>query len=321
MNDIKELRRKFPVRGVSFEPGQGGLTRIVVQASDAEAHIYLHGAHVTHFQPRDAGEILFLSAKSHFEAGKPIRGGVPVIFPWFGPKFDDAKAPAHGFARTMEWEVADIRSGTDGAIAVTLELGASAATRALWPHEFRCRYTVLVGPWLELELEVQNLAPSAFIFEEALHTYLSVKDVRTVKIDGLAGREFLDKTDGARRKTQPAGPIAITAETDRVYVNTLDPVTVTDPALGRRLTVDKQGSRATVLWNPWVAKAKAMSDFGDEEWPAMLCIETANAAEDAVALNAGQKHLMKARLQTAPLQPQNTEQRTKQWEMTGPGKW
>ncbi|HZK79901.1 MAG TPA: hypothetical protein VFC46_02515, partial [Humisphaera sp.] len=147
------------------------------------------------------------------------------------------------------------------------------------------------------------------------HTYLTVGDVRTVAIDGLAGREFLDKTDAARRKTQPAGAISITGETDRVYLNTTDTVSVSDPVLGRKLIVDKSGSNATVLWNPWIAKAKAMADFGDDEWPGMMCVETANAADNAVKLAAGKKIQMKARIYAAAANESRTA--TKQWEMTG----
>src|SRR5690606_20141531 len=83
-----ELQSRFP--DVRFDQGNGGLTRIVVDTDEAEAHVYLHGAHVTHYQPRGGRQqqspVLMLSNRSHFQTGKPIRGGVPVIFPWFGPR-------------------------------------------------------------------------------------------------------------------------------------------------------------------------------------------------------------------------------------------
>lgn len=311
MSDIKELQRRFSIPGVvTIEPGQGGLTRVAVTACEVEAHVYLHGAHVTHYGPQGGRAVLFMSAKSLFQPGKAIRGGVPVIFPWFGGKADDATAPAHGLARTTEWGLADVKQSTDGSVVLTLELASSQDTRKFWPHEFSLRYLVTIGPTLELALEVRNTSSSAFTFEEALHTYLAVGDVRTAQIDGLAGREFLDKTDGQRRKTQPPGLFALTSETDRVYLNTTDRVTVIDGQLGRRLSVDKQGSHTTVVWNPWIAKAKAMADFGDDEWPGMLCVETANAAENAVSLPAGQTHRMVASIT-------RKVGATKQWEMSG----
>jgi glucose-6-phosphate 1-epimerase len=315
MSDIQELKRRFAVRGVEIEPGQGGLTRVAVATPDAEAHIYLHGAHVTHFQPRDGDDLLFVSEKSLFAPGKAIRGGVPIIFPWFGAKAADATAPMHGFARTTEWDLVDVRKGTHGSIAVVLELNSTDATRKLWPYDFQLRYTVTVDHRLDLALEVHNTSSGEFTFEEALHTYLAVGDVRQVRIDGLAGREFLDKTDAMRRKTQPPGAISIVGETDRVYLDTLDAVSVSDPDLSRKLVVEKGGSKTTVLWNPWIAKAKAMADFGNEEWPEMLCVETANAAQNAVTLSAGKTIQMKARLLAAAAHESRTA--TKQWEMTG----
>jgi D-hexose-6-phosphate mutarotase len=58
------------------------------------------------------------------------------------------------------------------------------------------------------------------------------------------------------------------------------------------LVVEKAGSNATVVWNPWIAKAKAMPDFGDDEWPGMLCIETCNVQQYAITLAPGESHTM-----------------------------
>jgi len=97
---IQELNQRFGSGGaVRFEAGQGGLTRAVISTLAAEAHIYLHGAHVTHYQPRGGEPVLFVSSKSFFEDGKPIRGGVPVLFPWFGGLNGD-RTKMHGFVRT-----------------------------------------------------------------------------------------------------------------------------------------------------------------------------------------------------------------------------
>ena len=226
----------------------------------------------------------FSAAKSNFDAGKAIRGGVPIIFPWFAAKADNATAPAHGFVRMMPWELLDVRRSPDGSVSLVMEFTSSAETRKLWPNDFRLRYTITIGSSLELALEVRNISHSAFRYEEALHTYLAVDEVKNVRVAGLGGREFLDKADSMRRKTEGNEKITIIGETDRVYLNSNDTVIVDNPDLSRQLSVEKEGSRATVLWNPWIAKAKAMADFGDDEWPAMLCVETANVAESAVAL-------------------------------------
>src|SRR6185437_9954997 len=141
MTDINELQRRFSIPGiVNIEAGQGGLARVAVTTAEATAHVYLHGAHVTHFNPHGGRDVLFMSGKSFFQAGKAIRGGVPVIFPWFGAKAGDAAAPMHGFARTSEWTLADVRQGNDGAVSLTLELFSTDATRKLWPFAFSLRY-------------------------------------------------------------------------------------------------------------------------------------------------------------------------------------
>jgi glucose-6-phosphate 1-epimerase len=145
-----------------------------------------------------------------------------------------------------------------------------------------------------MDLEVRAKTP--FTFEEALHTYFAVADVRQVSVEGLANTDYLDKVENFKRKTQSPEPIRIVGETDRVYLNTTSTCVVRDPGLGRTITIEKEGSGTTVVWNPWIAKAKAMPDFGDDEWPHMICVETANVGDGAVRLEAGRSHQMKVRI-------------------------
>jgi D-hexose-6-phosphate mutarotase len=294
---IDELQKRFGIAGlVRFEAGEAGLPRVVIAAEGGDAHVYLHGAHVTHYQPRGKEPALFLSRASHFTGDKPIRGGVPIIFPWFGAKEGGPAAPMHGFARVMQWDVIEAAILSDRSLRLALELISSDATRAAWPYDFQLRYSVVVGASdLTLSLEVTNTSATELRFEEALHTYLAVRDVRSVHVTGLAGKRYIDKVDHFQEKTQPA-EIVINGETDRVYLDATEPIDVDDPALHRRISVGKEGSRSTVLWNPWIAKAKAMSDFGDDEWTQMLCVETANASINAITLPAGVAHTMRATL-------------------------
>ena len=295
MTHVDDLNTRFGVPGVvAIEPGNNGMPRVRVTSPAGEAEVYLHGAHVTHFQPRGHRPVLFMSGQSHFDPAKAIRGGVPLIFPWFGPNSSDPKAPQHGFARTATWDVRDVSTRGDGTAVVTLALGPSDVSRKHWPHDFAATFTVSVGAALEMSLEVVNASPGEIRYEEALHTYLAVGDIRRTTIDGLAGRTFIDKVDKASRKTQPPGAFTLSGETDRVYLDTPDTVTVNDGANGRKLVVSKSGSASTVVWNPWTDKAKAMADFGDDEWPGMLCIETANAADNVVTLAPGARHMMRA---------------------------
>jgi glucose-6-phosphate 1-epimerase len=283
--------------GVRLEKGQGGLQRLVIQIMQADAEIYLHGAHVTRFQPQGHEPVLFMSAKSVFEPGKPIRGGIPICFPWFGARQGGQPGSPHGFARLVEWELVSAEQTSD-IVEIHLRLVSNEATRALWAGEFEADYRVRVGTTLGLELQVRNTGAQPLRIEEALHTYLAVSDVRQVSIEGLAGASYFTAVGTPRTETEGAAPIRITAETDRVYLNTQATCIARDPDWHRQLTVKKTGSNATVVWNPWIAKAKAMPDFGDDEWPFMLCIETCNVRENAVTIAPGQSHTMGANIRS-----------------------
>ena len=292
---IQQLQARHGIPNVvRFDEGRGDLIRATITTPLASAEVYLHGAHVTHYQPAGQKPVLWLSDKSMYEAGKPIRGGVPICFPWFGPRAGDAASPAHGFARISEWEVESVLRDAAGIVEITLSLRANEQTRGIWAHAFTARYRVRVGSTLELSLSIANDDAVAFIFEEAMHTYLVVGDVRNATISGLEGATYIDKTDGLKRKPQGSDPVTISAETDRVYVNTEATCVLDDPILGRRIEIAKRNSDTTVVWNPWIAKSKAMADFGDDEWPGVLCIETCNTGEQQITLQPGQTHEMVA---------------------------
>ncbi len=280
--------------GVRLERDAGGLARLRVSTPLCTAEMYLHGAHVCRWQPHGhVHPVLWMSGRSALEPGRAIRGGIPICFPWFGPNARQPQAPIHGFARTQAWELAGVTAEPDGTIAAVLTLAANDISRAFDPAEFSLLYTVRFGATLNLGLTVTNAGASAMRFEEALHTYLAVGDVRRVGVSGLEGAEYYDKTDGMKRKRQE-GAVTIGAETDRLYIDTAAAITLDDPTLGRRIVISKTGSQSSVVWNPWIAKSAAMPDFGDDEWTGMTCVETVNAADNAVTLDPGERHTMTA---------------------------
>lgn len=296
---LQTLQERFGIPGVvRFEIGANGLIRAIIDTPQAEAHVYLHGGHVTHYQPRGDRPVLFMSQRSRFEPGAPIRGGVPIVFPWFGPKAGNFSAPMHGFARLEEWGVESVTQAPNGSVTIVLGIESGPEPHPHWPHAFLLRYRVVIGERLDLSLESHNRAEAAITFEEALHTYLAVADVRQISVTGLAGSRYIDKTDGMRRKVQESALIQITGETDRIYLDTKATCILDDPVAGRRLSVEKSGSEATVVWNPWIAKAKAMPDFGDDEWLRMLCIESGNVADHAVTLAPGQRHELRVSIRS-----------------------
>jgi len=290
-----DLPSELP-RDARLVDGINGLKVMEIINTQAEGSIYLQGAHVTHWKPTDAEPVLFVSRQSHFAAGKAIRGGVPLCFPWFANRTGHPESPAHGFVRTAEWVLSSVSSNDTGATTARFQFVDSDTTRALWQHAFRAEYRVTIGTKLEMAFEVENTGAEPLTYEAALHTYFRVSNAADVAISGLEGAEYIDKVDGFKRKHLSTSPLQFTGETDLVFVNTTSTTRLIDPGMNRIIVVEKSGSNTTVVWNPWIAKAKAMADFGDDEWPGMACIETANSGENSITLAPGQKHTMTARI-------------------------
>lgn len=307
--DIQTLTDNFAITGVlAFAEMPSGLIYASVTTATCTAKLFLQGAHLALWQPVGHEPVLFLSERSAFEPGKAIRGGIPVIFPWFGSRtatIDNPRTdgPSHGFARISPWNVAFAAIAGDD-LHITLTLGPSEMSRSLGYDMFQLAYEIVIGRELRLRLTVANLSDSALNFEEALHTYLAVGDASRVVVGGLEDAEFLDKTDNFTRKRQMTPMLELTAETDRLYPNTEATVTLDDPILHRRITVAKSKSNTTVVWNPWSTLSAKLADMSPEGWRTMTCIETANAAENHVVLPSRETHTMEAQIAVEELVPQ-----------------
>ena len=290
---IAQLANRFHLPGLAqVVPGEGGWPKVQITAPAASGDIYLHGAHVTSWKPAGAEEVLYLSPNSIWQPGKAIRGGVPICYPWFGDKADNPHAPAHGLVRTKDWQLETVDRHGD-AVAVTLSTQSDESTHQWWPADFRAVYRVIFGAELALELTTTNTGSSPLRLEEALHTYYLVGDATRAPVTGLDGVRYIDKVDGFREKQQ-TGDVEITAETDRVYLDTEEDLLLSDHVSHRRIMVGKQNSRTTVVWNPWSEKSRTMKDLGDGEWKRMLCIEVSNVGEFAVQVAPGEQHTLRA---------------------------
>ena len=246
MQKLAHLKEKFELPGVViFDEGKGGLLRCSIDTGTATAEVYLHGATLTKFQRKNEEPLIFCSETSPYRPDKAIRGGVPICFPWFGPNSENPKLPQHGFARNSEWTVSQTCANEDGAVTVAFSLNSSDMTRALWNHEFEALYTITVGNQLSLALTVANIGEAAFKYEEALHTYLQVSEVRTIKISGLEKTEYLDKTEAGACKKTVESPLKLTGETDSVFLNTEAACILTDGD-SHEIHISKSGSRCTL---------------------------------------------------------------------------
>lgn len=275
-----------------------GYPVLVIEHAAAMGRIALNGAHVTDWIPEGHDPVLYMSADAILEPGKPIRGGIPVCWPWFGPHPTDSTKPAHGFVRQMAWEV-DVARESDAGVDIVLKLQDSAESKAFWPHSFQVRMHVHMGATLQVSLQAQNTGTSAWTMTGALHTYLNVEDVRKISIHGLHGTQYVEGRLSPDKRPQ-SGMIIIDQEVDRMYISDAT-VIVHDPLWKRELVIEKAGSLATVVWNPWIEKSKRLADLPDEAYPEFLCIEAANAGEDVVTVQPGQEHLLTQRIEVRKL--------------------
>ncbi len=244
------------------------------------------GAQVLAWQPAGARPVLWVSPAARYEEGRSVRGGAPVCFPWFGVGRGEPHEPVHGFVRTAPWE----RVAGDETHVEYRITDATTGAQPRWPHSYSATLRASVTPdSLRIELEVTNTGDEEVSFENAIHSYLAVGDVERVRVEGLDGAEFDDYVVGGSGKQ--VGDLVLEGHTDRVYRSAAD-VVVTDPTWERTLLVHKEGSANTVVWNPWREHATDMDDVPADGWQGMLCIEAANARDDAIFLAPGKSHVL-----------------------------
>lgn len=287
---IPELQQRFGLPGeVSFTTVPHGMPVVEISNALSAGSLALQGAHLLGWAPHAEAPVIWLSPLAKFGPGKSVRGGVPVCWPWFGPHGSESGFPAHGFARSLVWEPIEAQSLADGATRLGFRLIANDASQTQWPHATPLEIRYTLGAALEIELLTRNATETPVVIGEALHTYFAVSDVRQIRVEGLDGSDYLDKADGGQRKRQ-TGAITFSGETDRVYLGTEADCLIVDPGLNRRIRVEKRGSRSTVVWNPWDEKARRLGDMAEDGYLGMVCVESANAAEDVVTVPPGGEH-------------------------------
>ena len=293
--DLNQLNEHFAIPGVLvFRATTSGLSYAAITTPQATATVYIQGAHLAAWQPAGQKPVIFLSRKSDFMPGKPIRGGVPIAFPWFAARHDGKTGPSHGFARIQDWTLAFAAMAGDD-LHLTFTLAPSEISRSLGFDNFHLAYQLSIGRALTMQLTVANEAPTPLVFEEALHTYYAVTDIHEINITGLDGVTYLDKVDDFKPKVQQ-GPVTITQQTDRVYLNTTTACIIHDTAAKRRIQVEKTGSNTTVVWNPWEDGARRIADLDPTEWHEYVAVETVNAAANTITLAPKATHVMHAHI-------------------------
>lgn len=246
-----------------------GLAATHITAPDgATATILNQGAQIVSWIPAGGEERLYLSEKSFFEAGQPVRGGIPICFPQFGTR---GPLPKHGFARMSEWELSEARVGNDFATA-TFKLDDDDLSRQIWPHAFTAELTAMVSSQrLDVELGVRNPGDRPLRFTCALHSYLRVNEVEQVSLEGLRGLHYLDATRGIECN-ETGTEVIIEEEIDRIYFDASRPLLLREQR--RSLGIGAENFPDVVVWNPWEKLSSTLPDLPASGFRHMLCIES-----------------------------------------------
>lgn len=289
---------------VEMQKDANGLEKVVLkEPRGASAQVYLFGGHVTSWKNDRGEELLFVSSKAIFKPPKAIRGGIPICFPQFG---SGGSLEQHGFARNRFWSVDSDpppfpTNTSNNKAVVDLILKPSDEDVKIWPHSFEFRLRVVLAPGGDLTLisRIRNTDSKPFTFTFAYHTYFSVSDISEVRVEGLETLDYLDNLQNKERFTEQGDAITFESEVDRIYLSTPTKIAIIDHEKKRTFVLKKDGLADAVVWNPWERKAKAMVDFGDDEYKHMLCIEAA-AVEKPITLKPGEEWKGRQELSAVP---------------------
>ncbi|MGA6097985.1 D-hexose-6-phosphate mutarotase [Stutzerimonas marianensis] len=276
-----------------------------IRRGDAELVVAEQGAQVLSYRGADGQPVIWLSEQAAFVSGQPVRGGVPVCWPWFGdltrnPQavqagYQGSEPPAHGLVRGVDWTLLDSRSDAEGATLTFTSPGNLPG----WPHEVQAELTIRLDQTLQLSLTSRNQGQETVTLSQALHSYFAISDIHQVTVEGLDGLPYIETLDGWQRREQQ-GDLRFVGETDRIYLDVPSRLALRDPEANRRITLQVEGSRSAVLWNPWIEKSRRLSQFADNAWQHMLCIETANVMDDVIRLAPGASHTLSVAIGIEP---------------------
>lgn len=295
---LETLQARFAHPNVKFSV-RDQLVLVELANDFGTASLTTYGGTLLSYVPAGGTDLLWVSETAVYDGSKPVRGGVPVCWPWFGP-YDpeamgadptDAAKKAHGFARYERWEVEAVSSLPDGATQVVVGLAPNPSIANVWPHDFRLQLAVTLGEKLRVDLIGQNLSHRDWVVSEALHTYFRVGEAEGLAIRGLEEIQYVDKLQDSALLTQN-GTLRLDPPLDRVFLDHTGPAIIDDTRQGRAIEVGKDGSASTVVWNPGAEGARGFADMPDNDYHAMVCVEAGNALKNRYTLPAGATHTL-----------------------------
>lgn len=270
-----------------------GFAALLVRTPFSTAAVSLHGGQVLSFVVEGFDDALWLSPDSK-RPPSATRGGIPVCWPYFARQDQPEDVPQHGVVRTLPWQLLASSVEDDGTVNLRL------APPALAGESLSLEMVLRIGRVLEQTLSTRNGGAVARRFTQALHTYFRVADALQVSVTGLDGCDYLDKNDGMQRHTQagqwnlqdPRDP----GRSDRIYAKAGPRFVLADPLGQRNITLEIEGSRTLVVWNPGKDGQRAFVDLSAEGWRHFVCLEAANAGEEVIELAPGQTRLLRHRI-------------------------
>ncbi|GFQ05431.1 putative glucose-6-phosphate 1-epimerase [Phtheirospermum japonicum] len=298
--------------------GINGLEKVILRdIRGSSAEIYFYGAQVTSWKNEHREELLFVSSKKRAQVQEK---GAPRPFSNLPRQFVEASLfvsrrhfsnngplEAHGFARNRFWTIdpspPPFPTSSSNKTYVDLILKPTEEDMKIWPHSFEFRLRVTLGPAGDLMLTSRirntNTDGKPFSFTFAYHTYFSVSDISEVRVEGLETLDYLDSLQNKQRFTEQGDAITFESEVDKIYLSTPTKIAILDHEKKRTFVIRKDGLPDAVVWNPWDKKAKALVDFGDDEYKHMLCIEAA-AIEKPITLKPGEEWRGRQELSAVP---------------------
>lgn len=287
------------------------LIAVAVTNKQANATIFLQGAQLSHYQRHGQAPTIWCSPQCDYLAGTPLRGGIPVCWPWFGDacknpqaircQFKATPTTAHGFVRSLPWQLDAIELINDKQTQLVFVLQLDGSENPSWPYPARLVMAFHIGEQLTIDFTVINTSRECFNFSSALHSYFAVGDIQQVAVNGLNQLHYIDcLKDWSLQQQQ--GELMIQQEVDRIYRGTKQAIQIVDHCWQRSIDISFQGSQSAIVWNPWLKKSQRLSQFAANAYQSMLCIETANAEQDYISLAPSEQHHLQLILNTEPLE-------------------
>ncbi|EIW83577.1 galactose mutarotase-like protein [Coniophora puteana RWD-64-598 SS2] len=248
----------------------------------SSAEVLLYGATVISWKTIVDGseptEHLFLSKKAVLDGSRAVRGGIPLVFPCFGPpsRPEHSKMVQHGFARTETWKLA--KQSDDGeTLEVHLTLDPNPSIESVYDKPFSLTYVVAITEKTMVnELRVTNPHPSDTLeFQTLLHTYFRAP-MEDVRVEPLQGKPYFDKTTMTER-VENRELVDVKTFTDSVYGNAEKKSKFTWPGGG--IEIESFNYPDLVVWNPQEEVASKMTDMEEYGWHHFLCVEPASVRD------------------------------------------